>query len=140
LLDAELRRLVVVVGDVDVVVVIHIHARGVRVIDERSFGLDVMSDILAVLVDDVVRMLEVVRRWLSYMAGIVELLLLLLELESLLLLLLTVLRGVAVFFTFFFTLSFLGIVRCALSSIWEMERRVERRDKNLEIDEICFRN
>lgn len=115
LLDAELRwHLVIIVGDVNVVVVVQVHAGRVRVgVDERGLRLDVVSNVLPILVDDVVGMLELIRRRLSRMAGIVELLLLLLQLHRLLLLLLSVLRRVAALFAFSFTLPFL-VIRCAL--------------------------
>lgn len=137
LLHAEFR-LGVVVRDVDVVVV-HVQAGRVRVVvvDERRLGLDVVPDVLPVLVDDVVGVLEVARRGLSHMAGIiVELRLLLgLQLERLLLLLLAVLGGIAVLLAFSFTLPFLAVVRCAL---WprQMKRRKIRkakRERKLEI-------
>lgn len=85
-----------------------------------------MPNILTVLINDVVGMLEVIRRRLTHMAWIIELLLLLLELESLLLLLLTVLRGVAVLFAFSFTLSFLCIVCCAL---WPRRKKRKKEKK-----------
>jgi hypothetical protein len=92
LLNAKFRCLGgVVVSHVNIIVVVQIHASRVRIVDDRSFRLDVVSNVRSVLVDDVVGMLELIRRWLSHMARIVELLLLLLKLESLLLLLLTVL-------------------------------------------------
>lgn len=75
-----------------------------------------MSDICTVFIDDIIRMLELVRCWLSQLARIIELLLLLLELKSLLLLLLTILRSIVVLFAFFFTLSFFIVIRCALCS------------------------
>jgi hypothetical protein len=115
LLNAELR-FVIVVGHVDVVVVVQVHARRVGIVDERRLGLDVVSDVGSVLVDDVVGMLEVTGCRLSHMARIVELLLLCLELKRLLLLLLAVLRGIVGLVAFSFTLPFLGVVRCALWS------------------------
>lgn len=137
LLHAEFC-LVVVVCDVDIVVV-HIQAGRVRVVvvNERSFWLDVVPDVLPVLVDDVVGVLEVAWRGLSHMAGIiVELCLLLgLQLERLLLLLLAVLRGIAVLFAFSFTLPFLAVVRCALRPRQMRKRNIRKakRERKLEI-------
>lgn len=137
LLHAEFC-LVIVVRDVDIVVV-HVQAGRVRVVvvDERRFRLNVVPDVLPVLVDDVVGVLEVTRRRLSHMAGVVvELRLLLsLQLERLLLLLLAVLGGIAVLLAFSFTLPFLAVVRCALRPR-QMERRKIRkaeRERKLEI-------
>lgn len=126
LLNAKLR-LGVVICDVDiVVVVIHIHARRIRVaaVDQRRFRLDMVSNVLAVLVDDVIGVLEVIRCWLSHMARIIKLLLLLLKLQSLLLLLLAVLGRIAGLLAFSFTLPFLAIVRCALRP-----GRIKRKEK-----------
>lgn len=118
LLYAKLRSLVVVVCDVDVVIVV-VYAGRVRVVvvDEGRLRLDVVSDVLPVLVDDVVGVLEVLTRcWLSHLSRVVELLLLLLKLKGLLLLLLTILGSVAVLLAFSFALSIrvCAVVRCAL--------------------------
>lgn len=98
-----------------------------------------MSYVLTILIDDIVRMLEITRCWLSHMARIVKLLLLLLKLKSLLLLLLTVLRCIAVLFAFSFTLPFLSAVRCALWSSRMIEKE-RKKKKKLEIDGKSFQN
>lgn len=134
LLNAKLRRLVVVVGDVNVVVVdIQVGCVWAAAY-QRRLRFDVMPNVLPVLVDDVVGVLEVTWGWLSHMARIVELLLLLLELKSLLLLLLTVLRCIAVLFALSFTLPFL-VVRCALRPI-RQKRTKRAMKKKLEILEF----
>ena len=122
----EVNRIIIVVVYGAGVIIVDIHRCCIRVVvvvaidtivvalDKRRFRLYVVSNILSILIDDVVGMLEVwtLTQWLTLQLTIIELLLL--EMKSLLLLLLTILRCIVGFLAFSFTLSFIVVICRAL--------------------------